>query len=605
MEKRWLLKPSPDPIITNNLATALGSDKFLLLAKLLVQRGYETYNEAKAFFNPDLRQIHDPFLMADMDKAVDRLNQALESNEKILVFGDYDVDGTTSVALVFHFLSRIYKNLDYYVPDRYKEGYGISDASIAFAHQAGISLIISLDCGIKSVEKIANAKTLGIDYIVCDHHLPGETLPPAVAVLDAKRADCNYPYKELAGCGVGFKLMQALCIRNKLDINILYSYFDLVAISVAADIVPITGENRVFVHKGLELINLNPRPGVEALLQAAGFMPQPVTKASFPSSEALLNPDRKRSLNVTNVVFGLAPRINAAGRMEHAKAAVALLLEEDTQKAEEFAYGINQNNSARKEADSQITEMALAIIKEFYPETRSTVLFHPDWGLGSGSKGVIGIVASRCIESYYRPTIILTESNGKAVGSARSVAGFDLYEAISQCSDLLEQYGGHTHAAGLTLKKENIDAFRQRFEEIAKASLTTHEQTVPGIDIDLEIQLSDLSESLGRSLKRMGPFGPGNMSPVFMCRNVFDIGRGYRLRAKTEGVKDHLKLWLCQDGCNIVWEAIGFGMGDWIDPIGKGKKVDICFSLDSNTFNNRETWQLMLKDVRLGEGGLE
>jgi single-stranded-DNA-specific exonuclease len=594
MEKRWQIRPNPNETIVNNLATALGGAKHKLLATLLLQRGISTYEQARDFFNPDLGQIHDPFLMVDMDKAVTRLQAAINNNEQILVFGDYDVDGTTSVALVYHFLNRFYSRLHYYVPDRYQEGYGISDASIEYAKTNGITLIIALDCGIKSVDKIAYAKTLGIDYIVCDHHLPGPQLPPAIAVLDAKRADCNYPFKELSGCGVGFKLLQAWCIKQGSGYDMLLTYLDLLAISVAADIVPIVGENRVFCAKGLELINLNPRPGTEALLRVAGFAPTLEARNADTSENG--NPNRVRNLNITNIVFGLAPRINAAGRMLHAKAAVALMINEDVEAADELALAINRNNSERRDEDARITKTALEMIATDYPDTRSTVLYNPTW-----RKGIIGIVASRCIEHYFRPTIILTESGGKVVGSARSVPGFDLYDAISQCADLLEQYGGHTHAAGLTLLPENLDAFRAKFEEIAQKSLLSTEQTIPVIDIDQEVPLSELSYTLGKNIKRMGPFGPGNMHPIFLSKNVMDNGAASRIKSRSEGGADHLKMHLFTKGMTTTWEAIAFGKGELFPAIARGQKMDICYTFESNMYMGRETYSLNIKDIRVAE----
>ena len=566
MEKKWLLKPAPLADLIAGLASALGGEKQSVLAALLLQRGISTFDEAKAFFNPDAAALHDPFLMKDMDKATARLNAALQGGEKILVYGDYDVDGTTAVSLVYAVLRMQYSALSYYIPDRYSEGYGISMQSIDYAAENGFSLIIALDCGIKSVAHIDYATQKGIDYIIADHHLPGDTLPAAAAVLDAKQSGCPYPFKELSGCGVGYKLMQALYLSQGRNTDELLPFTDLLVISIAADIVPVTGENRIFCAIGLQHLNRNPRPGIAALMEISGFR---------------------------NVVFGLAPRINAAGRMEHGKTAVALLLSESREEAVDIAFKINENNNDRRISDTDITEQALAQIAEnpALANARSTVLYHPDW-----NKGVIGIVASRCIERYYRPTIILTKAGDYAAGSARSVAGFDLYEAITECADLLIQYGGHTHAAGLTLKIENIPAFRERFEAVAQSRITP-EQTIPVISVDLPLNFSEITDSFCRNLQRMAPFGPQNMQPVFSTEGVTDTGQSRVLKAKNEGAEGHLRLMLQQEGNPEPLEAMAFGMAERYIQVSSRKQFSICYTIDYQLWNGRYYKKLMIKDM--------
>jgi single-stranded-DNA-specific exonuclease len=564
MEKRWIFKNIPSAEKTSQLASALSIDT--VLASLLLQRNIDSFDEARRFFRPSLEDLHNPFLMKDMDRAVLRLEKAFQATEKILIYGDYDVDGTTSVSLVYDFLSSIYAHIDYYIPDRYKEGYGISQQGIDWAKENDFTLIISLDCGIKSVEKVAYAKSLGIDFIVCDHHLPGEELPPAVAVLDAKRADCTYPYKELCGCGVGFKLMQALCIQKGIDQKELFQYLDFVAIAICSDIVPITGENRAMVFLGIEVINKNPRPGILALTDISGY---------------------KKIREVSNIVFGLGPRINAAGRMAHAKAAVRLLISKTPEEATAYAANLNDKNITRKDFDSNITEEAVSMIRgdELLSEAKSTVLYKEDW-----HKGVIGIVASRCIEKYYRPTIILTKSGDHAAGSARSVHGFDVHAAIADCADLLEQFGGHMYAAGLTMKIENIDAFRFKFEQVVSSRIQP-EQLIPRIDIDKKIELNEISYKFYRILKQMAPFGPLNMQPVFVSENLQDDGRARLLKDQ------HLKLYLKQ-GDSTVYEAIGFGMPQHFERIKKGDKFHLCFSIDENEYNGEKSLQLQIRDIK-------
>jgi single-stranded-DNA-specific exonuclease len=566
-EKRWTLHPeltSDQQDLADNLRAELNINPHL--ATLLIQRNIETYDKAKHFFRPELAHLHDPFLMKDMDKAVARLADAMRNGERILVYGDYDVDGSTSVTLFYGYLSRIYGNLDYYIPDRYSEGYGVSWQSIDWAQENGFSLIVTLDCGIKSTDKVLDAKKRGIDFIICDHHRPGSELPEAVAVLDPKRNDCLYPYKELTGCGVGFKLLQAFCQSQNIDQATLLEYLDLLVISIAADIVPITGENRVLAYHGLLQLNASPRIGVKALIDIAGLT---------------------GTLDITNVVFGLAPRINAAGRIKHAKEAVRLLLSEDPEEAGDFALEINKHNTDRRTFDTNITLEALSMIENdpWFEHSKSTVLYKEDW-----HKGVIGIVASRCIEHYHRPTIILTHSNGKAAGSARSIPGFDVYEAIEECADLLEQYGGHTFAAGLTLPLENIIPFRIRFDDIVRSRILP-EQAVPVIDIDLPLELSSITPRFYNILRQMGPFGPGNMTPVFQSEQVQLASPPVIMKEK------HIKFEVRQIG-SPAFIAIGFGMSRFYEELRGGKPFSICYQIEENNFRDKKTLQIFLKDIK-------
>lgn len=566
-EKRWISATeltNEQRATADKLAGAINVSPFL--ASLLVQRGVHDFDEAKDFFRPEMSFLHDPFLMKDMDKAVERLTTAMAEGEKILVYGDYDVDGTTSVTMFYGFLRTIYDQLDYYIPDRYTEGYGVSTQGIDWAAENGFSLIVCLDCGIKSVDKVEYANSLGVDFIICDHHRPGEVLPLAAAVLDPKRVDCEYPYKELTGCGVGFKLLHAFCQQNGQDLALLYPYLDLLVVSIASDIVPITGENRVLAYYGLRHLNTTPRAGLKALIKIAGI---------------------HNVLDIQNVVFGLGPRINAAGRIKHAKEAVRLLLCDDEDEADEFAQEINKHNTDRRKFDMSITDEALAMIQEdaWLSGAKSTVLFKEDW-----HKGVIGIVASRCIEHFHRPTIILTKSNGKAAGSARSVPGFDVYEAIEECADLLEQFGGHTFAAGMTLPVENIDAFRLRFDEIVSGRILP-EQLTPMISVDQELDLEDISWKAYKVLKQMGPFGPGNMTPVFVSRGVSIAGKPTIMKEK------HIKFNVYQ-GNSPAFTVIAFGMAHIYPDLMDGKTFDICYSLDENTFRDKTTLQFMLKDIK-------
>lgn len=565
MENRWIIKSTPSEETIQSLTTAINVSR--ASAQLLTQRGISEFEKAKLFFRPSLSHLHDPFIMQDMDKAVRRLEQAIGNNESIMVYGDYDVDGTTSVAIVYGFLQQFHSNLSFYIPDRYNEGYGVSRQGIDYAHKTGVSLIICLDCGIKSGELVSYAQTLGIDFIICDHHRPDDILPTAVAILNPKRLDCPYPYKELSGCGIGFKFLQAFCERNELSLEErLYPFLDLVVVSIAADLVSITGENRVMAHFGLKQLNYNPRPGLKALTRIAGF---------------------EKELDITNIVFGIGPRINAAGRIAHAHAAVNLLLAHSEAEAEQYAKEININNKDRQGYDIHTTKEALAMIEE--DETlrlsKSTVLFKSDW-----HKGVIGIVASRCVEKYYRPTIILTESHEIVSGSARSVPGFDVYEAIAECADLLEQFGGHTYAAGLTLKRENVEAFRERFETIVAQRITA-EQLIPQIEIDLKLHLRDINFKFYNIIKQMEPFGPENMRPVFMSEPVY--ADNVRI------LKDvHLKMSVFQEGTSYI-DAIGFGMSQiHLDKVTEGKPFRICYQIVENNYRGNQTLQLLIKDIK-------
>ncbi|MFT4031855.1 MAG: single-stranded-DNA-specific exonuclease RecJ [Siphonobacter sp.] len=568
VEKRWTYHKLPQTTEEQSLVESLAQEinVNLSLATLLWQRKIATFTEAKAFFRPQLNQLHDPFLMKDMDRAVERLTKALQTGEKILVYGDYDVDGTTSVALFYGYLKQFYSEIEFYIPDRYKEGYGVQQPGIDYAAANGFTLIVTLDCGIKSVDFIAHAKARGIDFIICDHHRPGESIPEAAAVLDPKREDCEYPYKELTGCGVGFKLLQAYCRYHEISEEPLFKYLDLLVISIAADIVPITGENRILAYYGLNQLNDKPRTGLKTLIKAAGLKPP---------------------LDITGVVFGLSPRINAAGRIKHAYDAVNLLLCENEKEAEEFAQIINTHNSDRREFDSRITREALDMIEEndWMRTAKSTVLFKNDW-----NKGVVGIVASRCIERYYRPTIILTESNEKAAGSARSVPGFDVYEAIEACSDLLEQFGGHMYAAGLTLKVENVPLFQRRFEEIVSKKIRS-EDLMPLVEIDMKLPLISINEKFYNIMSQMEPFGPQNMTPVFVAEKVNLYGTPRILKEK------HLKMDIRQNGSGI-FTCIGFGMAHFYEKLLEGKPFDVCYQLEMNEFQGRRTLQLHIKDIK-------
>lgn len=570
MINKWIYSELTDEQneIKNKLANELSISP--VLAKLLVQRGIVTFDNARSFFRPDLNDLHDPFLMKDMDKAVERLTKAMQRNEKILIYGDYDVDGTTSVSLVYRFLVKFYSNLDFYIPDRYNEGYGISIKGIDFAAQNNFKLIIALDCGIKAVEKIKYAKTLGVDFIICDHHNPDDELPPAVAVLDTKRNDCTYPYKHLSGCGVGFKLMQAFAMENNIHFEELIPLLDLLALSIASDIVPITGENRILAFYGLKQINSNPSTGVKAIIDVCGL--------------------KDREISISDIVFKIGPRINASGRMKLATEAVELMVSRDYNFAYERSGTINEYNNDRKDLDKNITDDAIALIRQddTYSERKSIVVFKPDW-----HKGVIGIVASRLAEEYYKPSVVLTESNGFASGSARSVLGFDLYKAVESCKDLLENFGGHMYAAGLTMKIEHVDEFSRRFEKYV-AEHIEEDQTYPQIDIDAIIEFKDITPKFFRVLKQFGPFGPGNMKPVFESKNVYDFGSS-RLVGKDQ---EHLKLELTDSSSENVMSGIAFRMYEFNDHLKALNPLDICYTLEENNFNGNTSIQLMIRDIK-------
>ncbi len=561
---RWTIKPKPELQHIEALSEALKVDP--LVSQLLLQRGISTYDEAKKFFRPQLTDLHDPYLMKDMDVAVHRIEAAIANNENILVYGDYDVDGTTAVSLVSSYLLSYYPNVATYIPDRYAEGYGVSFKGIDFAEDNDFSLIIALDCGVKAIEKVGYAKEKQIDFIICDHHRPGETLPEAIAVLDPKRSDCNYPYDELCGCGVGFKLIQALGKNMGETIEDLLPYLDLVATAIGADIVPITGENRVLAYYGLHQINTNPRIGFKAIL----------------------NQTKKRVLTITDVVFIIAPRINAAGRIKHGQHAVNLLTETNLEQAETFAKEIEQYNLDRKNLDKEITVDALAQIEENKEkEAFTTVVYNENW-----HKGVIGIVASRLTETYYRPTLVFTKSGEKLAASARSVKGFDVYNALEQCTDYIEQFGGHKYAAGLTLLESEYVNFKNKFEEVVSKTIDSN-LLIPEVTVDTAISFKDMTPKLMRILKQFAPFGPGNMTPIFMVENINDTGY-----AKGVGEDEkHLKASVTQNGSKTIG-CIGFNLGDKIEVVTNKKSFDAVFSLDENEWQGNVSLQLKLRDIR-------
>lgn len=569
MEKIWNLKKQGDQNEVKHLSAALNVN--MVIARLLVQRGIKTFNEAKAFFRPRLSDLHDPFLMKDMDKAVARLEQAITNQEKVIIYGDYDVDGTTSVALMYSFLKSRINDIEYYIPDRYSEGYGISPKSINYAIDGGVTLVIALDCGIKAVKKIADASERGLDFIICDHHNPDDEVPPAVAVLDPKQSDCDYPYKELSGCGVGLKLAQAYCQKNNLEQEEVYDLLDLVAVSIASDIVPITGENRVLAYYGLKKLNSNPGIGLQTIINLAGLTGTEIT--------------------ISDIVFKIGPRLNASGRIEHGKKSVQILVSKDEEKSDLIGEKIDEFNEIRKTLDRDITQEALDMIENSteLQSMNSTVLYNRDW-----HKGVVGIVASRVTEQYYRPTVILTESNGLATGSARSVRDFDLYEAIGQCSDLLESYGGHMYAAGLTMKIENIPEFKRRFEEIVSSQITDMQQ-IQTIEVDAKIPLSEITPRFYRILKQFAPFGPHNMSPIFITEDVFDAGTS-RLVGKNQ---EHLKLDLVEPDVNSgIFSGIAFNQSDAFDLITSGLPFDVCYSITENEYRGKTNLQLFIRDIK-------
>jgi single-stranded-DNA-specific exonuclease len=544
-----------------------------ILAKLLIERDIVTFEDARDFFRPELSNLHDPFLMKDMDKAVERLTLAMQRNQKILIYGDYDVDGTTSVALVYKFLNQVYSNIAYYIPDRYAEGYGISIQGIDYAADNGFELIIALDCGIKAVEKVKYALHKGVEFIICDHHTPDLVIPPAVAVLDPKRPDCQYPYKHLSGCGVGFKLMQAFALRNTIDFSELTPLLDLLALSIASDIVPITGENRILAFYGLKQMNTNPSIGLKGILEVCGLT--------------------DKEISISDIVFKIGPRINASGRMKLATEAVELMISNDPSFAKSKSNTINTYNNDRKDLDKFITDEAINLIAndERYSNRRSIVVHKPDW-----HKGVIGIVASRLTEEYYKPSIVLTNSNGLASGSARSVPGFDIYKAIDSCRDLLETFGGHMYAAGLSIREENIPIFTERLEKFVSEHILV-EQTYPQIEIDAVLEFKDITPKFFRVLKQFAPFGPGNMKPIFVSKKVMDFGTS-RLVGKDQ---EHLKLELVDSSCENVINGIAFRMHEYNDYLKALNPLDICYTLEENVFNGTTSIQLMIRDIKVVE----
>ncbi|WP_446778672.1 single-stranded-DNA-specific exonuclease RecJ [Macellibacteroides fermentans] len=570
MTNKWnFQKPTEEENrISKELADKLAISP--VICQLLVKRGITTEEEANKFFKPSLNDLHDPFLMPDMDKAVKRLNKALGEREKILVYGDYDVDGTTAVSLVYKFLRPYTTLLDYYIPDRYDEGYGISYKGIDYAANNDVKLIISLDCGIKAIEKIEYAKQKGIDFIICDHHMPDDTLPDAVAVLDAKRVDSNYPYEHLSGCGVGFKFMQAFAKSNNFPFADLEKLLDLCAVSIASDIVPITGENRIMAYYGLKQINSNPSLGLKGIIDVCGLTGKEIT--------------------MSDIVFKIGPRINASGRMMNGKEAVDLLLAKDSESAREKSENINQYNDERRELDKKITDEANAIIDDFQDmaDRKAIVVFNPAW-----HKGVIGIVASRLTEKYYRPAVVLTKSSELITGSARSVSGFDIYKAIESCRDLLENFGGHTYAAGLSLKEENLEAFTNRFLQLAADEIVP-EQMVPQLDVDAILDFKDINAKFMHDLKKMSPFGPDNQKPVFCSRRVKDYGTSKLVGKDLE----HIKLELIDANSNSPIHGIAFGMHKHSKHIKGMKPFNICYTVEENTYNGNTSLQLMIKDIK-------
>ncbi len=552
---------------SHKLAKELGINP--ILGKLLIQRGIHTPNDARTFFHPQLKDLHDPFLMKDMDIAVDRLNQAIGNKERILIYGDYDVDGTTSVSLVYRFLQEYYSNIDYYIPNRYNEGYGVSQQGIDFAKETGVSLIIVLDCGIKAVEEITYAKNKGIDFIICDHHVPDDVLPPAIAILNAKRLDNTYPYTDLSGCGVGFKFMQAFAQNNGIEFHNLVPLLDLVAVSIASDIVPIMGENRILAYHGLKQLNNNPSIGLKSIIDVCSL--------------------EDREITISDIVFKIGPRINASGRIENGKEAVDLLIERDYEKAIKIAKRINEYNETRKDLDKNMTEEANQIVENIsdLSDLRSVVLYNEKW-----HQGIIGIVASRLTEVYYRPAVVLCKSGEFATGSARSVPGFDIYKAIEHCKDLLESFGGHTYAAGLSLKEENIKEFNRRFE----AYVTEHilpEQTHPSINIDAELDFQEITRKFCKDLKKFNPYGPYNQKPIFCTHQVYDYGTSKVVGRNQE----HIKLELIDSKSNNILNGIAFGQSNHVRYIKSRRSFDICYTIEANTHRKGEI-QLHIEDIK-------
>ena len=567
-EKIWILKETSDRETVGRLSSELGIDP--VLAELLVQRGVTTFQEARAFFRQSLDNLHDPFLMKDMDKAVERVERAVSSGEKILVYGDYDVDGTTAVSLVYSFLRRLTSNVDFYVPDRYDEGYGVSYKGIDWAAENGFSLIITLDCGIKANDKVTYASSKGIDVIICDHHLPENDLPAAVAVLDPKREDCGYPFDDLSGCGVGFKLVQAYSSKNGIPFESLVPLLDLLVVSISSDLVSVVGENRILAHFGLKQLNENPRKGLLAMIHISGLDPQHIT--------------------IDDIVFKIGPRINAAGRMESGRVAVELLTAEDDETAARIGSEINRYNNERKSIDREITREALEMVQSgnCLSSKNATIVYNPSW-----HKGVVGIVASRLVEAFYRPTIVFTRSNGFVTGSARSVHGFDLYDAIENCADLLENFGGHLYAAGLTLREENLPEFCNRIEKFIEKNISK-EMLTPVITIDTRLDFSQITPKFFRILKQFQPFGPGNNAPVFLTENVYDNGNARRVG--TDG--SHLKLELIQESQPYrPISAIAFNKSEHFEHIRAGNPIDVCYSIVENYYRGIANLQLRIKDL--------
>ena len=571
--KKWVLKRPEDPEIVGRLSTELGIDR--VLAELLVQRGITTFEAAREFFRPDLSRLHDPFLMKDMDKAVARLGKAVSEGEKILVYGDYDVDGTTAVALVYSFLSSLTPNADFYIPDRYVDGYGLSYRGLDWAKEHGFTLVITLDCGIKANAKVDYAREMGLDIIICDHHLPESELPAAVAVLDPKRSDCGYPFDDLSGCGVGFKLVQAYAATYGIPFEKILQYLDLLAVSIAADLVSVVDENRILAYFGLKQINESPRKGLLSMIRFSGL-------------------DRCK-ITIDDIVFKIGPRINAAGRMESGRRAVELLVCDDDEVANRIGKEINEYNNERKSIDREITEEAKEMVRASadFAKSSSTVVYNPEW-----HRGVVGIVASRLVEAFYKPTIVLTSSqNGLITGSARSVAGFDLYEAIESCSDLLENFGGHIYAAGLTLKEENLKEFSRRFEEYVSAHIS-RETITPVVNIDSYLNFNQITPKFFRILKQFQPFGPGNTAPMFMTENVYDNGNGRRVGADA----GHLKLELIQEDQPYRHiSAIAFNRSEHFEHLAAGNPIDVCYSIVENYYRGNATIQLRIADIKARE----
>ncbi|MCF0164560.1 MAG: single-stranded-DNA-specific exonuclease RecJ [Bacteroidales bacterium] len=569
VDKKWIVKEPGNPALVRQLAQEVGIDQ--VLANLLVQRGITSYAQAREFFRPDLSMLHDPFLMTDMDKAVERIKKAVDSKENILIYGDYDVDGTTAVALVYIFLSRLTKNLFYYIPDRYDEGYGLSYKGIDWAKERGCTLIITLDCGIKAIEKVKYARSSGIDVIICDHHLPDAEIPDALAVLDPKRTDSTYPFDDLSGCGVGFKLAQAYAMKYDIPKERVLELLDLLVVSIASDLVSVTGENRVLAYYGLKQLNSNPRKGLLSLIKLSGL--------------------EKHNITIDEIVFKIGPRLNAAGRMEQGRTAVELLISRDDEDARKIGDEINSHNNERKSIDREITYEAIEMVRTAHDfnDRKSTIVYNPQW-----HKGVVGIVASRLVESFFRPTIVLTKSNGFITGSARSIPGFDLYDAIESCSDLLENFGGHIYAAGLTMKEENFAEFSARFEKYVAGKIS-EDMLTPIVNIDTYLDFKQITPKFFRILKQFQPFGPGNMSPVFISENVYDNGNGRKVGSDS----GHLKLELIQEDYSYQpISAIAFNKSEHFDHLHAGNPVDICYSIAENYYRGLANIQLRVKDIK-------